>query len=86
MPVNGNRRDEMNMDNLVYAPWEHMPFHLRIEEVQRPLSVLEEFFFIRCPARHFKILKEGGILCYVTSSLTVRMTGLGTCYLFMSGI
>ncbi|MCO5950589.1 HEPN domain-containing protein [Mucilaginibacter flavidus] len=46
------------MDNLVYAPWEQMPFHLRLEEVQRPLSVLEEFFFIRCPASHLKFLKE----------------------------
>ncbi len=48
----------MFMDNLVYAPWEQMPFHLRLEEVQRPLSVLEEFFFIRCPASHLKTLKE----------------------------
>jgi HEPN domain-containing protein len=46
------------MDNLVYAPWEQMPFHLRLEEVQRPLSVLEEFFFIRCPESHLKCLKE----------------------------
>ena len=49
---------KLAMDNLVYAPWEHMPFHLRLEEVQRPLSVLEEFFFIRCPASHLKTLKE----------------------------
>lgn len=49
---------KMFMDNLVYTPWEQMPFHLRLEEVQRPLSVLEEFFFMRCPASHLKALKE----------------------------
>lgn len=46
------------MEASVYAPWKQIPFHLSLEEVQRPLSVLEEFFYIKSPGGHFKFLKD----------------------------
>lgn len=46
------------METSVYAPWKQIPFHLCLAEVQHPLSVLEEFFYIKGPDDHLKFLKE----------------------------